>query len=166
MKITFPSGAWADLLPPDQMRSRHIRMMTRSVSGFDEQRIGSRLVDMTDGAAAILVQDWSCVGGDGEVLPLPSADLGSLEDMDVGDYLMLINHDFVAEVQKKFTELMTQRVSPDDFADPDSPTEPSAASGPGSRAAKSLPAKTAGRAGTKPKATSGSPSAGAGRRSK
>jgi hypothetical protein len=167
MKIDLPSGAVVDLLRPDQMRSKHIRLMTKSVSDLgDGRRVGAKLVDLNDGVAAILVQDWNCTGSDGEILPIPSVDLDSLDDMDPDDYLILINHEYVGQVQKKIFALMGERDNPDDHADPESPSGPSGESGLALRAAPSPPKKTAARAGTKRSRTSGSPSAGAGPRSK
>lgn len=166
MKIDLPSGAHAELLAPEHLRSRHIRIVTRAISTLSDARIGSTLVDLNDAATAIIVTDWSCTGSDGKVLALPSADLTVLEDMDPDDYLVLINHEYVGKVRDRVTGLMSERVDPSDHADPASPTEPSAESGHGLREIESRPAKTSAPRGTKSKATSGSPSAGAGPRSK
>lgn len=166
MHIDLPSGANAELLAPDQLRSRHVRMATRALSNLGDARIGERLVDLNDAAAAIVVTGWSCTGSDGNVLPLPSTDLEVLEDMDPRDYLVLINHEYVGAVRNNVMALMSERVDPSDHADPASPTGPSAESGHGLREIESRPAKTSGRNGTKPRSTSGSPNAGAGPRSK
>jgi hypothetical protein len=167
MKIDLPSGAWMDLLRPDTMRSKHIRQMTKSVSDLgDGRRVGANIVDLNDGVAAILVQDWNCTGSDGEVLPIPSEDLESLDDMDPDDYLILINHEWIGVVQQKIFTLMGERVTPDDHADPDSPSAPSVESGLALRAAPSPRKKTAAPAGTKRRATSGGPRGTAGPLSK
>lgn len=162
MRIELPSGAWAELLAPDQLRSKHVRIATRALSQLGDARIGSRLVDLNDAAIAIIVTAWSATGSDGKVLALPGADLEVLEDMDPGDYLMLLNHAFVGEVRDRVFDLMSERVDPSDHADPASPTGPSAESGPGLREIESRPVGTSGPASTKRRSTSGSPNGGAG----
>lgn len=167
MRIDLPSGAYAELMAPDSLRSKHVRIMTRAISKASmDRRDGDVIIDTTDGSIAVIVQEWSCVGADGKPLPLPSADMAVLDDMDPFDYYALLNHDFVTQVTAKFTKLQSERVDPSDHADPASPTEPSAESGHGLREIESRPAKTSSPRGTKSKATSGSPSAGAGPRSK
>jgi hypothetical protein len=162
MKITLPSGAEAELMPPDKLRAKHMRIMTRAISNAGAQRAGAMVVDFTDGAIAIVVQEWTCTDGDDKPLPVPSADWNSLDEMDPFDYLALLNHDFVTEVTKKVAALNAERENPDDYADPASPTAPSDASGPVSRVELSLPASTGAPAGMTPLTISGSPSAGAG----
>ena len=167
MKVNLPSGAWMDVERPKVLRSGHLRIASMALTTIDDKaRIGTRLVEITDAAMAIAVQDWSCTGSDDKVLPVPSQDMLSLEDMDPLDFVMLRNHEDVQWIRNELMDIYTKSVTPDDVDNPESPTEPSAASGPGSRADESLPARTAGRAGTKPRRTSGSPSAGAGPRSK
>lgn len=163
MHLELPSGATAELIAPDQLRSKHVRMMTRAITkAAVGRRDGDWIVDTTDGSVAVVVADWTCTGSDGQVLALPSADLSVLEDMDPFDYYAILNHDFVTQVTKKFTDLQSERVDPSDHADPASPTVPSAESGHGLREIESRPAKTSGARGTKSRSTSGSPSAGAG----
>lgn len=160
MWIELPSGAKADLLEPETLRSKHTRAITRCVSNIGDQRIGELVMDLSDGVLAVVVQDWTCTGSDGEVLPIPSADLNSLDDLDSRDYDVLLNHDVTAEVTRRYMTLRTERVSPDDHADPDSPTAPSDASGPALRAATSPRTKTAGPSGTTRRSTSRSLTAG------
>ena len=163
MDITLPSGAVAVLLAPDSLKAKHVRAMTRAISDMgDDQRVGSLVVDLTDGAIAIVVQSWTCTGDDGKVLPIPSVDFKSLDELPAFDYYALLNHDYVAEVNRKFVELRAERVSPDDHADPLSPTAPSDGSGPVSRVELSLPAETTAPTGTTPLTISGLPTDGAG----
>jgi hypothetical protein len=166
MKLTLPSGAEADLLSPDKLKAKHVRAMTRAISNMGDQRVGAMVVDVTDGAIAIVVQSWTCTDDDSKPLPIPSEDFKSLDELDAFDYYALLNHPFVTEVNQKFAALRDERDNPDDHDDPDSPSEPSDASRPVSRAELSPPAKTAATAGTKRRTTSGSPSDGAGPRSR
>lgn len=165
MKIGLPSGAWADLLTPDKLRSRHLRLANRAVTAMD-QRQGGWLLDMIDGCVAILVQEWSCVDDDGNTLPIPSADLNSLDELTIEDYETLVGHRFVKEINERIIRVRSERVTPDDVEDPDSPTVPSAESGPGSGEEPSPQRTTAALNGTKPSRTSRSRSGGAGHRTK
>lgn len=165
MKIDLPSGAWADLLTPDKLKSKHMRIVNRAVTRM-EQRDGGWLLDMIDGAVAIMVQEWSCVDDDGNTLPIPSVNLKSLDELSIEDYETLVGHDFVQEINSRIMKVRSERVSPDDVEDPDSPTVPSAESGPGSGAEPSPPKTTAGLNGTKPRSTSRSPKGGTGHRTK
>lgn len=153
MWIDLPSGAKADLLTPDKLKAKHTRAVTRAISDMGDQRVGALVTDMTDGIIAIVVQDWTCLDDDGQVLPIPSAKLASIDELDAFDYDTLLNHEITAEVTRRFVELRTERVSPDDHADPASPTAPSDASGPALRAEPSLPTETAGPTGTTPPST-------------
>ena len=165
MKIDLPSGAWADLLTPDTLKSKHLRIANRAVTMM-EQRQGGWLLDMIDGCVAILVQDWSCVDDNGNTLPIPSVDLNSLDELTIEDYETLVGHEFVAEVNSRIIKVRSERISPDDVEDPESPTVPSAESGPGSGAEPSPQKTTASPSGTPRKRTSRSPKDGAGHRTK
>lgn len=163
MEITLPSGAVADLMSPDTLKAKHVRAMTRAISDMsNDQRVGSVVVDLTDGAIAIVVQSWTCVGDDGQVLPIPSVAIASLEELTAFDYYALLNHEYVTEVNRKFLELRSERDNPDDFADPASPTAPSDGSGPVSRVEPSPPVASATPAGMTPLTISGGPSDGVG----
>jgi len=165
VKIDLPSGAWADLLTPDKLKSKHLRLANRAVTMM-EQRQGGWLLDMIDGCVAILVQEWSCVDDDGKTLPVPSVDLKSLDELTIEDYETLVGHEFVAEVNQRIIKVRSERVSPDDVEDPESPTVPSVESGQGS-GAEPLPQKTTTSLnGTKPKSMSRSPKGGTGHRNK
>lgn len=170
MKIDLPSGAWADLLAPDKLKAKHQRSVMRAITS-QEQREGGLAVDITDGVIAILVQDWNVTGEKqdpqtGEVttvlLPLPSEDFASLDELTIDDYETLLGHEYVKQVATKLMRLRAEKVTPDDYDDPDSPSGPSAGSGPGSRAELSPSTRTAGPGGTKRATTSRSRSAGAG----
>ncbi|HZP55034.1 hypothetical protein [Actinocrinis sp.] len=163
MKIDLPSGAWADLLAPDKLKAKHQRAVMRAVTAQD-QREGGMAVDLTDGVIAIIIQDWNVTGDNGELLPLPSEKFASLDELTIEDYETLLGHEYVVQVATRLMKLRGERVSPDDWDDPESPSVPSAASGPGSRAERSPSTRTSARSGTKTKSTPGSRSAGAGRR--
>lgn len=175
MKIDLPSGAWADLLTPDKLRAKHYRMAMRAVSDMGKQRAGALAIDMTDGAIAIMVQDWNVTvertdEESGQVtlepLPVPSEDFDSIDELEIEDYDKILSHPFVRQIVERLNQLRGEKVTPDDYDDPSSPSAPSSASGPGSRAAASPRTGTSTPSGTTRRSTSGSRSGGAGRRSK
>ena len=138
MWIDLPSGARADLLSPDELKAKHTRAVTRAVSSLGDRRAGELVDDLHTGVLAAVIQDWTCTGnrdnaGD-EILPIPSARLDSLDELTAWDYDALLNHDITAEVTRRYMELRTEKITPDDHADPASPTAPSDASGPALRA--------------------------------
>jgi hypothetical protein len=163
MKIDLPSGAWADLLAPDKLKAKHQRAVMRAVTST-EQREGGMAVDLTDGVIAVIVQDWNITGDDGGLLPLPSERFDSIDELSIEDYEALLGHEYVTTVAQRLMKLRAERVSPDDWDKPESPSEPSSGSGPGARAAASRSTKTSARSGTKTRSTSTSRSGGAGRR--
>jgi hypothetical protein len=163
MHVELPSGATAELFT-GALRSGHMRLMSRSITGASLESVGALLTDNMSGALCIAVTAWTCTGSDGKVLAVPSEDRAVLDDVDPEDYLFLANHDVVTEITKRVGALSRIAVTPDDYEDPASPTEPSDESGPVSRAEPSPPARSAARAGTKRRTTSGTPSAGAGPR--
>jgi hypothetical protein len=165
VKIALPSGAWADLLTPDKLKSKHVRLANRAVTKM-EQRDGGWLLDMIDGCVAIMVQEWSCVDDDGNTLPVPSVNLKSLDELSIEDYETLIGHDFVSEINTRIMKMRAEKITPDDVENPDSPTVPSVESGLDSGAEPS-PRKTTGTVnGTKPRSMSRSRKDGAGPRTK
>lgn len=175
MKIDLPSGAWADLLTPDKLRAKHYRMAMRAISAMGKQRAGAAAIDMTDGAIAIMVQDWNITverkdEESGQVtvepLPVPSEDFDSIDELEIEDYDKILAHPFVRQIVERLNELRGERVSPDDYDDPASPSVPSSESGPASRAQASPRTGTSTRSGTTKRPTSGSRSGGAGRRTK
>lgn len=163
MKINLPSGAWVDLLAPDRLKAKHQRAVMRAITS-QEQREGGYAVDLTDGVIAVIVQDWNVTGDDGQLLRLPSEQFSSIDELSIEDYETLLGHEYVQEVATRLMKLRAERVSPDDYDDAASPSEPSAESGPGSRAAASRSTKTSAPSGTKTKSTPGSRSATTGRR--
>ena len=164
MKIDIPSGAWADLLTPDKLKSRHLRQVNRAISQMGDARIGSKLLDLVDGCVAIIVQEWSVVDDDGNPLAIPSENFGVLDELSIDDYETLVGHEYVVATSQRILALRAERISPDDVEDPDSPTVPSAASGPGSEGEPSPQKTTATLNGTKPRATSSSRKGGTGHR--
>lgn len=173
MKIDLPSGAWADLLTPDKLRAKHYRMAMRAISDMGKQRAGAAAIDMTDGAIAIMVQEWNVTvertdEETGEVtvedLPVPSESFDSIDELEIEDYDKILGHPFVRQIVVRLNELRGERVTPDDYDDPASPSGPSSESGHASRAAVSPRTGTSARSGTTRKSTSGSRSGGAGRR--
>lgn len=159
MWVDLPSGAKAELLSPDQLKAKHTRAVTRAISGGDRV-LGQMIDDLHAGTLAAVIQAWTCTGDDGEILPIPAVQLSSLDELSAYDYDVLLNHDATAEVQRRYMELRTERVSPDDHADPESPTAPSDASEPALRAELSPRTKTAGPSGTRSRSTSRSLTAG------
>jgi hypothetical protein len=163
MKIDLPSGAWADLLAPDKLKAKHQRAVMRAITSR-EQREGGYAVDLTDGVIAVIVQDWNVTDDDGNVLPLPSEKFDSIEELSMEDYEALLGHEYVEQVATRLMQLRAERVTPDDWDKPESPSEPSSESGPAARAAASRSTKTSARSGTTTKRTSTSRSGGTGRR--
>ena len=175
MKIDLPSGAWAELLSPAKLRAKHHQAVMRSITKMEGAREGALAVDLTEGCVAVVVQDWNVTyektnEETGEVtierLPVPSEDITSIGELEIGDFETLANHPYVVEVFKKIAAIRGERVDPSDYDDAASPSEPSSGSVPGSRAAASPRTGTSGRSGTTRKSTSASQSAGAGRRKK
>lgn len=175
MKIDLPSGAWADLLTPDKLKAKHHRASMRAVTKVEGSREGALAIDMLDGVLAVIVQDWSVTyektneeTGETtiEPLPIPSVDFDSIDELSIEDYEALLAHPFTKQVAKRLNELRSEKVTPDDWDKPESPSEPSSGSGPAPRAKTSLKPGTSPRSGTSKRSTSGSQSAGAGRRSK
>lgn len=162
IRAELPSGAWADLLPPDKLKAKHVRAVTRAISDLKSQRVGALVSDMNEGILAMIIQDWSCVDDDGKILPLPSVDLESLGELRFEDYDVLNNHDITAEVTRRYWQLRTEKVTPDDHANPLSPTAPSDASAPALREETSPPTAITGPSGTTPPSTWPSPTDGDG----
>lgn len=173
MKIDLPSGAWADLLTPDKLKAKHHRIAMRAVTSVENPRDGAMAIDMLDGVLAVVVQDWSVTyektneeTGDvtTEPLPVPSVWFEALDELEIEDYETLLKHPFVKQVSQRLNELRSEKVTPDDWDKPESPSEPSNGSGPAPRAKTSLKPGTSPRSGTSKRSTSGSPSGGTGRR--
>ena len=148
IRAELPSGAWADLLPPDKLKAKHVRAVTRAITSLKSDRIGALASDMNEGILAMIIQNWSCVDDDGKILPLPSLDIESLGELGFEDYDVLNNHDITAEVTRRYWALRTEKVTPDEHEDPDSPTAPSDASEPALREERSPSTEIAGPIGT------------------
>lgn len=122
--LTLPSGATATLRDPETLRAKHKKQVYKAIS-HAEQRAGATAIDMLDGCIAVLVTAWTCTDEDGAALPLPSEDIEAIDEMDGDDYEALTAHPAVTSLAKRVTQ--ARKVTPDDHADPTSPTEPSAA---------------------------------------
>jgi hypothetical protein len=160
--INLPSGATAEMLAPGKLKAKHQRAVTRALSSAN-QREGGFVLDLSDGVLGIVIQSWTCVDEEGQPLPIPSEDLKSLEELELEDYETLLAHPFVAEVSQLLMKYRTEKITADDFDNPNSPSEPSSGSSADLREEQS-PKTSRGRSGTTSKSTSRSQSAGAGRR--
>lgn len=167
LTVTLPSGAWARLHVPPVFKAKHQKAVLRALDPADEGRELAMMMDVLDGVLTVLIQEWSVLGDDGEVLPVPSADLSSLGELEIADSEFLLALPCVATVAKQFTDgRKAAAASPDDWDDPSSPTGPSSAAGPRSRVEGKA---STGRKATRGKTsagTSGSPTGSAGPRSK
>lgn len=122
--LTLPSGATATLRDPETLRAKHKKQVYKAISHV-EQRVGATAVDMLDGCIAVLVTAWTCTDEDGQPLPIPSEDIEAIDEIDADDYEALTTHPSITALAERVSKART--VTPDDHADPTSPTEPSAA---------------------------------------
>lgn len=167
LKVTLPSGAWVQLHVPARLKAKHQKAVFGALNPAHEGRDIATMLDLIDGVLAMLITDWSVVGDDDEILPIPSADLDSLGELEIADSEFL---QALPCVGKTSTAIMKARqdaaASPDDWDDPSSPTGPSSAAGPRSRVEGKASSGRKATAGRKSASTSGSRTGSAGPRSK
>lgn len=167
IKVTVPSGAWVQLHVPARLKAKHQKAVFSALDPAHKDREVASMLDLIDGVLAMLITDWSVVGDDGEILPIPSADLDSLGELEIADSEFLQALPCVGSTAATVIKARRDAVaSPDDWDDPSSPTAPSSAPGPRSRVEAKA---SAGRKATRGKTssnTSGSPTGSAGPRSK
>ena len=135
IRLTLSSGAYAEMLDPGTLKAKHRKQVARALN--DSDRVGAFMIDLVDGALAVLIVDWDvCDPDTRQPLPLPSVDLKSLEECADGDYEALCASPLVEEFTRRILEARKQSAgaadNPDGYDDPASPTAPSGASTPGS----------------------------------
>ena len=170
-RLELPSGAYAEMQDPGTLKAKHRKQIARAMN--DADRVGGFMVDLVDGALAVLIIDWDvCDPETGQQLPLPSVSLKSLDECSDADYEALCAEPLVEEFTRRTLEARMRTAAaadnPDGYDDPASPTAPSGGSTPGStegsrktgtRSPKSTSSSNpsgsrSGTAGTKTKSTS------------
>lgn len=163
----LPSGAWVELVAPGRLKAKHHRTVMRALKS-DDDRVGGQAVDLVDGVLAMLIRAWSVTGDDGEVLPIPSLDLDSIDELELEDYEALLAIPLVGVTTKRISDARSaaaaDRVTPDDWDDESSPTAPSDAAKQRSRAASAPSSGRPGTPGATSRKTSGGRTASGGRR--
>ncbi|MFJ5217167.1 hypothetical protein ACIP98_20895 [Streptomyces sp. NPDC088354] len=118
-RISLPSGAWVELRDPAELRrgdkKRALRMVEISEDGA--LTLGTQ-IEMADGVLAVLIAAWSYS------LPLPVT-AESLEMLPMEDGNALEEHELVKAAHKLLFPGAPEP-TPEQLADPASPTEPSA----------------------------------------
>lgn len=131
-RLELPSGAYAEMRDPGPLKAKHRKQVARAL--HDSDRAGGFMVDLVDGAIAVLVTEWDvCDPETGQPLPLPAVDLASLEEIADDDYEALCADPLVDAFTRRIMKARTGvDTSPDNHDDPASPTGLSAASTPAS----------------------------------
>lgn len=118
-RISLPSGNWVELRDPAELRrgdkKRALRMVEISEDGA--LTLGTQ-IEMADGVLAVLIAAWSYA------LPLPVT-AESLEMLPMDDGNFLEEHELVQAAHKMLFPGAPE-LTPEQLADPASPTEPSA----------------------------------------
>lgn len=110
-------GAWVQLRDPKTFKSGDKRQVLRAVKDMEGGE-GSAAVSFMDGIAVVAVEAWSLN------LPVPSADPAVLDMMEIGDYDALFR--LLSPAQEVLFPTAPEQ-TPEQAADPGSPTVPSAA---------------------------------------
>lgn len=113
-RITLPSGAWVELRDPSTLLRGDKKKVMRGVEDFDREL--AVIYDLTDGLLQVLVTAWSYA------LPLPSESPASLELLPLADDERLME---ITEAARNLLFPGKAEASPEQVADPASPTEPS-----------------------------------------
>lgn len=133
MRLTLPSGGWAELRDLSSLRARDQKHLMKSMNFDDMQNKVASGLDMTDGLIALLVTAWhipysrdvdtsNLVTADdfrAVGFVLPSEDPSVIDDLQVPDYGAL---NLVAQDAMKV--MFPKNPDPSDYDDPTSPTEP------------------------------------------
>lgn len=113
--LELPSGGWAVLRDPMELRGRDRREVQRAIMDPD-RKIASAL-DITDGAICMLVESWS--------LPyLPNAPLPRTNPEVLGDLSIQDQMALETAVEPALKVLFPRESSVDDAGVPGSPTRP------------------------------------------
>lgn len=116
-RINLPSGGWIELRDPRELKARDKKAIIRNMQPPDEAKPLGFALDVADGLACMLIAAWEIPYLPGA--PLPSADPAQLDELTIPDY------DAVMDAVRPAQELLFPRpATPDDHADPTSPTGP------------------------------------------
>jgi len=114
-RITMPSGNWIELRDPATLMRGDKKTIMKGVEDLDKEL--GMVYDLTDGLLVVLVTAW------GYDLPVPSVSRASL------DLLPLEDDDALLKAMEPAQKLLfpgTPEPTPEQAADPASPTAPSA----------------------------------------
>lgn len=113
--LDLPSGGWAALRDPMELRGKDRREVQRAIMDPD-RKIASAL-DITDGAICMLVESWSLPYAPNA--PLPKVDPSVLDVLTIPDQMALEN-----AVEPALKVLFPRESTVDDAGVPGSPTRP------------------------------------------
>ncbi|MEV0090468.1 hypothetical protein [Streptomyces sp. NPDC050738] len=114
-RLTLPSGAWVELRDPATMLRGDKKKVMRGISDIENPMATG--YDLTDGLLQVLVVAWSYE------LPLPSVSPESLELLPLNDDERLME---ITEAARDLIFPKKSEPTPEQVADPASPTVPSA----------------------------------------
>jgi hypothetical protein len=123
MRYNLPSGGWVEIRDPKLLKARDRKTVMRSMQDPEEGHMLTFAVDMTDGIAAVMVEDWKIPYLPDDA-PLPSQNLAILDDLSIADESALQALPEMLEAAKLFKP---GKPDPSDYDNPDSPTEPASA---------------------------------------
>lgn len=109
-------GSWVQIRDPHTLKSGDKRRVLRAVR--DNAEAGEVALSMLDAIATVAVESWSLQ------LPVPAQDIKVLDLMEIGDYDKLSA--LLGPTQDALFPTPVEE-TPEQAADPASPTEPSAA---------------------------------------
>jgi hypothetical protein len=127
-RYNLPSGGWVELRDPNTLKARDRKNVIRGVQDPEEGHVMARVVDMSDGIAAMLITAWSVPYLNGGDTPLPSQDLSVLDELSISDDGALQGMPEMLEAANLFkpgTPDPSDYTKPDGSPNLDSPTEPS-----------------------------------------
>ncbi|MEV5472737.1 hypothetical protein ACIRH0_04170 [Streptomyces sp. NPDC093675] len=118
-RITLPSGAWVELRDPATLRRGDKKTALRMVPISEDAELTlATQLEMSDGVFAVMITGWSYD------LPLPVT-AASLELLPMEDGAALEEHPSIEAAHKLIFPEQAKK-TPEQLADPASPTEPSA----------------------------------------
>lgn len=116
-------GAWVELRDPRTLKAGAKRSLMRTISNPETVTAGAIAVDMTDGLIMLLVENWELPPS---YIPVPTGIEGwrqALDLMEIGDYDRLM--ELVGPAQELLFGSKKPEATPEQRADPESPTTPS-----------------------------------------
>lgn len=117
-RVPLPSGGWVQLRHPSDLRSRHRKTIAAAIT---EDMTPYDVACMQQALAKVMITDWDLPYlGEDKRIPAVRTD-NPLDDLTVADENRLI-----AALEPVLDLINPRPVTPDDHADPDSPTAPAA----------------------------------------